>query len=267
MVMPGVGRKHVTKKILDGKVAWITGAGSGIGEAAALALAGAGATAVLTGRRSDALEDVARRIETAGGRAIVEPGDVTDSARISAIVAAIRDTLKRLDIVVNNAGTNLKERHWAELTPERIDTILDTNLSSAFYVVAAALPMMRQQQDGVFIHTSSWAGRFVSRLTGPGYSAAKHAVVAASHSLNMEECMNGIRSTVICPGEVATPILARRPVPVSAEDRARMLQAEDLGDLILYVATRPKHVCLNEILISPTWNRLFVGEPGKPSGS
>jgi NADP-dependent 3-hydroxy acid dehydrogenase YdfG len=63
---------------------------------------------------------------------------------------------------------------------------------------------------------------------------------------------------VICPGEVATPILANRPVPVSDEDRARMLQAEDLGDLILYVATRPKHVCLNEILISPTWNRSYI---------
>ena len=243
---------------LDGKVAWITGAGSGIGEAGALALAGAGACVVLTGRRREALESVARRIENQGGSALVEAGDVTDSERVNAIVAAIREKLNRLDIVVNNAGVNLKERHWVDLTPGRIDTILESNLSSAFYVAAAALTVMRQQRDGILIHTASWAGRFVSHLTGPGYLAAKHALVAASHSLNMEECMNGIRSTVICPGEVATPILANRPVPVSDEDRARMLQAEDLGDLILYVATRPKHVCLNEILISPTWNRSYI---------
>jgi NADP-dependent 3-hydroxy acid dehydrogenase YdfG len=243
---------------LDGKVAWITGAGSGIGEAGAVALAGAGACVVLTGRRRDALERVARRIENQGGSALVEAGDVTDSERVNAIVATIREKLNRLDIVVNNASVNLKERHWADLTPGRIDTILGSNLSSAFYVAAAALTVMRQQQDGILIHTASWAGRFVSHLTGPGYLAAKHALVAASHSLNMEECMNGIRSTVICPGEVATPILANRPVPVSDEDRARMLQAEDLGDLILYVATRPKHVCLNEILISPTWNRSYI---------
>jgi NADP-dependent 3-hydroxy acid dehydrogenase YdfG len=243
---------------LDGKVAWITGAGSGIGEAGALALAGAGACVVLTGRRPDALESVARRIENQGGSALIEAGDVTDSECVNAIVATIREKLYRLDIVVNNAGVNLKERHWVDLTPGRIDTILEGNLSSAFYVAAAALTVMRQQRDGILIHTASWAGRFVSHLTGPGYLAAKHALVAASHSLNMEECMNGIRSTVICPGEVATPILANRPVPVSEEDRARMLQAEDLGDLILYVATRPKHVCLNEILISPTWNRSYI---------
>ncbi len=252
---------------LSGKVAWVTGAGSGIGDAAALALAGAGAAIVLTGRRKQALETVAQKIDAAKGRAHIEPGDVTDAKRVNAIAAAIQNTFGRLDIVVNNAGTNLRERHWAELTPERIDTILAGNLSSAFYVAAAALPMMRAQKDGVIIHTASWAGRFVSLLTGPGYSAAKHGLVAASHSLNMEECRNGIRSCVICPGEVATPILAQRPVPVSAEERARMLQAEDLGDLILFVATRPKHVCLNEVLISPTWNRSYIRQLEGLAGS
>jgi NADP-dependent 3-hydroxy acid dehydrogenase YdfG len=252
---------------LDGKVAWITGAGSGIGEAGAVALAGAGACVVLTGRRREALEGVARRIENQGGSAFVEAGDVTDAERINAIVAAIREKLHRLDIVVNNAGVNLRERHWVDLTPARIDTILGGNLSSALYVAVAALSVMREQRDGILIHTASWAGRFVSHVTGPGYLAAKHALVAASHSLNMEECMNGIRSTVICPGEVATPILANRPVPVSDEDRALMLQAEDLGDLILYVATRPKHVCLNEILISPTWNRSYIRQAAVPPSS
>ena len=78
-----------------------------------------------------------------------------------------------------------------------------------------------------------------------------------SHLLNAEEAVNGIRSTALCPAEVATPILDRRPVPVPAEARARMLQPNDLGDLIRYVATLPPHVCINEILVSPTWNRMF----------
>ena len=249
---------------LRDKVAWVTGAGSGIGEAAALALADAGATIVLTGRRKEPLEAVAKNIETGKGRAHVEVGDVTDAKRVNAIAGAIRSNFERLDILVNNAGTNLRERRWAELTPERIDTILEGNLSSAFYVAAAALPMMRAQQEGIIIHTASWAGRFVSVLTGPGYTAAKHGLVAASHSLNMEECKNGIRSCVICPGEVATPILENRPVPVSAEERARMLQSEDLGELILFVATRPKHVCLNEVLVSPTWNRGYIRQLDTP---
>ena len=80
----------------------------------------------------------------------------------------------------------------------------------------------------------------------------------------MEECKNGVRSCVICRGEVATPILENRPVPVTAEERARMLQPEDLGDLILFVATRPKHVCLNEVLISPTWNRGYIRQLDTP---
>jgi NADP-dependent 3-hydroxy acid dehydrogenase YdfG len=243
---------------LDGKVAWVTGAGTGIGEAGAKALAREGATVVLSGRRREPLEAVARAIETAGGRAVVEAGDMTDAKRVTAIAQAIRERLGRLDILVNNAGNNVKERSWKELTPERIDTVIDANLSSAFYCAWAALPMMREQKDGVLIHTASWAGRYVSVLSGPGYTAAKHGVVAMSHELNMEEFANGIRSSVLCPGEVATPILDRRPVPVSDEDKARMIQSQDMGEIILFVATRPKHICLNEIVIGPTWNRSYV---------
>ena len=84
---------------------------------------------------------------------------------------------------------------------------------------------------------------------------------ALTHSLNMEECGHGIRATAFCPGEVATPLLDKRPVPVTAEDKARMLQMEDCGAAIAYVANSPPHVCFNEIVISPTWNRIFLNNP------
>jgi NADP-dependent 3-hydroxy acid dehydrogenase YdfG len=244
---------------LGGKVAWVTGAGSGIGEAAAVALAEEGATLVLTGRRREPLEKVAARIADAGGTAHVRHGDLTSAGAAEAVVAFTKERVGRLDILVNNAGINILERHWRKLDPAGIDQVIQGNLTSAFYCVAAALPMMRAQRDGVLIHTASWAGRWVGLVSGPAYGAAKHGVVAMSHSINMEECVNGIRSCVICPGEVATPILDQRPVPVSAEDRARMLQPEDCGDLIRYVACLPRHVCLNEVIISPTWNRGYVG--------
>src|SRR5215831_3287245 len=186
---------------LSGKVAWVTGAGSGIGEAAAIALAGAGATAVLTGRRPEALEAVAARIRQADGSAEVEPADVTDAARVNAIAKAIQERHGRLDIVVNNAGNNLRERRWVDLNPERIRLILDANLTSAFYVASAALPIMRAQKDGVLIHTASWAGRHIGPVSGPGYVAAKLGMVAMSHTINLEECQNGIRSSVLCPGD------------------------------------------------------------------
>ena len=243
---------------LEGRVAWVTGAGSGIGEAAAVALAGEGARLVLTGRREAPLAEVGSRIAASGGEAHVQAGDLTDAASAERIGAFIGEKLHRLDILVNNAGANILERDWKHLTPAGIDQVIGANLSSAFYCVTVALPFMRAQRDGVLIHTASFAGRFVHPLSGSAYIAAKHGVVAMSHSINMEECVHGIRSTVVCPGEVATPILDQRPVPASAEDRARMLQPEDCGDLIRYVACLPPHVCINEVLITPTWNRGYV---------
>jgi NAD(P)-dependent dehydrogenase (short-subunit alcohol dehydrogenase family) len=243
---------------LDEKVAWITGAGSGIGQAAARALAADGASVVLTGRRKAPLEKLAGELSVSGSAVLVRPGDITRSKTAQRIVDAIVDRFGHLDILVNNAGLNIPKRNWRDLEPEGADSVLQTNLSGAFYCVLAALPVMRAQGDGVLIHVSSWAGRFVGPLTGPAYIASKHGMVAMSHSINCEECVNGIRSTVICPGEVATPILDQRPVPVSTAQRARMLQSEDLGDLIRYVAGLPKHMCMNEVLVAPTFNRTYV---------
>jgi NADP-dependent 3-hydroxy acid dehydrogenase YdfG len=121
-----------------------------------------------------------------------------------------------------------------------------------------ALPLMRARLDGLIIHTASMAGRFIGGFPGPLYTAAKHGIVAMSHSINMEECKNGIRSCVFLPGEVATAILDKRPNPVSAEEKARMVQPEDCADLILYIATLPKRLVMNEVMLSPTWNRAYV---------
>lgn len=245
---------------LQGKVAWVTGAGSGIGEAAALKLAEGGATLVLTGRRRDPLEAVAARVAAMGGVAEVQPADLMDPAAVKAVGAFIGSRFGRLDILVNNAGLNILPRRWAVLSTDGVDELIRGNLSSAMYCVTVALPFMRAQRDGVLIHTASMAGRNVSPLSGPGYTAAKHAVVAMSHTINMEECVNGIRSCVICPGEVATPILDKRPNPVGPEERAKMVQSEDVGDLIRYVACLPPHVTLNEVWITPTWNRSYVAQ-------
>jgi NADP-dependent 3-hydroxy acid dehydrogenase YdfG len=240
---------------LQGKVGWVTGAGSGIGEAAALALAEEGATVILTGRREAPLRAVAARI---GGRAHVQPADLMDPAQVKRIGAFIGERFGRLDILVNNAGLNITPRRWAVLTTEGVDELVRGNLNSAMYCVIVALPFMRAQRDGVLIHTASLAGRQVSPLGGAGYTAAKHGVVAMSHSLNMEEGVNGIRSCAVLPGEVATPILDKRPNPVSAEDRALMVQSADVGDLIRYVACLPPHVVINEVWITPTHNRVNI---------
>lgn len=242
---------------LKGKIAWVTGAGTGIGEAGAVALAREGMTVVLTGRRKAPLEAVAGAIAKAGGKAIVRPADVTSAAAVGTVAASIGSELGRLDVLVNNAGLNIPARNWQRLEPEGIDTVIRGNLVSAFYVVQAALPIMRAQKDGLMIHTASWAGRWIGPMSGPAYTAAKHGMVAMSHTINLEEGRNGIRSSVLCPGEVATPIMANRPVPETPEAIARMIQSEDMGELIAFIARQPKRVCINEVMISPTHNRTY----------
>jgi len=244
---------------LQGKVAWITGAGSGIGLAGAQALAQAGCTVVLSGRRKEVLEAEAAKLIAAGQRAEVEELDVSRADDVQRVAGAILARHGRVDILVNSAGLNVPQRFWKNQSVSGWDEVIRINLDGSYYCTAAVLPAMRAQKDGLVINISSWSGRFDTYMTGPAYNAAKHAVVAMSAHLNQEECINGIRSCALCPAEVATPIMEKRPVKPSDEDIARMLQPEDLGNAILWIAQQPPHVCINELLISPTWNRIFLG--------
>lgn len=243
---------------LTGKVAWVTGAGGGIGEAGAKALAASGAHVVLTGRRAEELERVKADITAAGGKAETLPLDVTDLAAVEAAAKDLGDRLGGVDILLANAGVNIPNRHTDKLTNADFARVMDVNVNGVMFGVMAILPQMRAKGGGLVMMVSSWAGRHASMLTGPAYNASKHAVVALSHSINQEEAKHGVRSCVIMPGEVNTPIMEKRPVPPPAEVRAKMLQSEDLGRLIRFIAESPDHVCINEVLISPAHNRLFV---------
>jgi NADP-dependent 3-hydroxy acid dehydrogenase YdfG len=236
------------------KIAWVTGGGSGIGLGAAQALAASDWTVIISGRRADLLQEAAATMSGCEVLAL----DVANAADVERAAGEILDNHGRIDLLVNSAGVNVVNRSWADVTTEAWDKVIDINLNGVLYCIRAVLPAMRAQKAGTIINVSSWAGRFASKLTGPAYNASKTAVVALTHSLNMEEFVNGIRATAFCPGEVATPLLEKRPVPVSDEDKARMLQSEDCGAAIAYVANSPMHVCFNEILISPTWNRGFL---------
>jgi len=243
---------------LKGKVAWITGGGSGIGLAGAKALAGAGARVVVSGRSAETLKKAEKELREAGsGEAIAL--DVADQKEVAKAAAAIQKRLGRIDILVNSAGINVPKRSFQNVSVEGWDQVVAINLSGMFYCCHAVLPGMRSRKDGLIINISSWAGRYASALTGPAYNATKRAVIALTESITIEECAHGIRATSILPGEVATPIMEKRPIPPSKEERARMAQAEDLGRAILFVATMPARTCVNEMIIAPTWNRLILG--------
>lgn len=123
----------------------------------------------------------------------------------------------------------------------------------------ATLPGMRKRRDGVVINISSWLGKFITPLAGPSYAASKFGAAALTETINAEDGLNGVRACVICPAEVATPILRKRPIVPPQEEQNRMLQEEDLGRTIAFVAAMPARACINEIIISPTYNRFYFG--------
>jgi NAD(P)-dependent dehydrogenase (short-subunit alcohol dehydrogenase family) len=248
----------VPPNTLKDKVAWITGGGSGIGLAGGIELARAGAHVVISGRSRETLLSSEKQIKAAGsGEAIAL--DVSDQKEVANGAQAIIKRHGRVDILINSAGINHPKRRFRDVSIDGWNQIVAVNLSGTFYCCQAVLPGMRERKDGLIINISSWFGRFWNTLGGPGYNATKHAVVSLTETLNVEEAANGIRATCILPGEVATPILEKRPVPPPQEERVRMLQAEDLGRAILFVATLPPRACVNELVISPTWNRFYLG--------
>ncbi|MBL8697566.1 MAG: SDR family NAD(P)-dependent oxidoreductase [Alphaproteobacteria bacterium] len=249
------------------KVVWVTGAGTGIGAAAAVALARSGHAVVLSGRRREPLEQAAAAARAADPKAdvTVEVGDLSKRAEAEGVVDRILARAGRIDAVVASAGVNVTKRMWSELSAADMDYLLDGNLRSQMYTVAAALPAMRARKDGLFVLVSSIAGRVVGGLSGPMYTTTKHAVTALSHSVNVEECINGIRSCALHPGEVDTPMLAKRPKKLTPEELARVLKPADVAAVIAHVVDTPAHVCLNEIWITPTYNRGYIAQLGRGS--
>ena len=130
------------------------------------------------------------------------------------------------------------------------------------------LPRTKDRGDDLIINISSWAGRHNSYVAGPAYGASKHAVLSMSATIKLEEGPYGVRCCSLEPAEVATEILDQRPIPVSDEEQARMLQPDDLEETIRLITEMPAHVFSNEVFISPTWNRSHMGGsdwyPGPP---
>jgi NAD(P)-dependent dehydrogenase (short-subunit alcohol dehydrogenase family) len=240
-------------------IIWITGGGSGIGKAAAVAMARPGTQIALSGRRPAELEAAVAAVNAAGGHAEAHPLDVSDTAAVVRVAQSILSRHGRVDTLINSAGTNVPKRAWNSISTSDFRRVVDVNLNGAFNCISTVLPSMRANRQGTIINVSSWAGFYLTKLTGPAYSASKRAMIAMTESLNMEECHNGIRACVISPGEVATEILKTRPARPSQEDMDRMLQAEDLASTIKFVCDLPPTAAIHQVVIAPTWNRMYLG--------
>ncbi|MDN3712699.1 SDR family NAD(P)-dependent oxidoreductase [Paracoccus cavernae] len=228
----------------------MTGAGSGIGAAMAMRFAEAGYNVAVSARSGDALQEICDRISAKGGISKAFAMDVLDREGIVKTAQEIAGWRNGIAVLCNNAGLNTPHRRWDDILFSEWDAILDTNIKGAINVIAAVLPYMRAQRDGVIIHTSSWAGRFHAPVAGVPYGASKHALTDLSASLNAQEGANGIRSTALHPGEVATPLLLRRP-GFDPESAAYMIQPEDMADLALHVAQANPNIAIHEITLAP----------------
>ncbi len=230
----------------------VTGGGSGIGLAIAESFASEGAEVIICGRGQDRLDAALAGAGELAERIRARVVDVSNRDDVRRLVAWTEDQLGAIDILVNNAGVNVPQRSLAELSVEDWRQMVEINLNGAFYVIHDVLPGMRARNSGLIINISSVAGARVSEIAGAGYSASKFGMSTLSYFTGIEERENGIRSCVICPGEVNTPILDYRPVPVPEEDRQNILQPEDVAAAALFVATLPPRATVPELIITPS---------------
>ncbi len=241
---------------LQGQVALVTGASSGIGEATALALAAEGAKVALAARRVDRLQALVHHITESGGEALALACDVADEGQVNRAVQAVQDKWGRLDILVNNAGISVLGPILGADT-EEWRRIIGVNVLGLMYATHAALPLMKEQGGGHIINMSSLLGRIAQAGTGV-YAATKWAVGGFSEALRQEAVHYKVRVTVIEPGLTTTEINdhitdeGTKAMLDSYTSSLRTLDASDIAAAVVYAATQPAHVSINELLVRPS---------------
>lgn len=227
---------------LAGRAALVTGGNRGLGKAMAEALARAGANVILVARDATKLEEAAGEIRAAGGAASVYPADVADEAQVEALRDAIVRDYGRLDILINNAGMNLR-KPLVEFTLEEWRRVIDTNLTSVFLMCRAFVPLMRGRGYGRIINIGSTMSR-VSIAGRAAYSSSKAAILGLTRALALELAPEAITVNAMCPGPFATELntalladperaawfLSRTPV-------GRWGIVEEVGEMAVYLCS------------------------------
>ncbi|MBK9167295.1 MAG: SDR family oxidoreductase [Bryobacterales bacterium] len=224
------------------KIALVTGAGSGVGRAAALALREAGWTVVLAGRRAAELEQTAALGGSAG--MMVAQSDVSDPESVRALFAQIRETLGRLDLLFNNAGTNAPAIPMEELSFEQWSTVVGVNLTGSFLCAQEAMRLMKAQEPrgGRIINNGSISAHAPRPHSAP-YTATKHAITGLTKSIALDGRPFGIACGQIDIGNAATEMTARMTAGVPQANGSTMVEprmdVRHVADAVVYMANLP----------------------------
>ncbi|MFB7933806.1 SDR family oxidoreductase [Streptomyces sp. NPDC056039] len=239
----------------SGAIALITGAGSGMGLETARLLARDGAAVVLIGRRQEALDAVAATIRAEGGTALALAADITRADDVTRVLDRVRSELGPVDILVNNAGSSSSVLNPQWLPHDEWRQVLDVNLTAVFQLTQAVLPDMLDRGAGTIVTVSSLAAVNPNLLGGAAYGAAKAGVRNFMTFLHNTFRNQGLRAITVLPGEADTPILDNRARPPAPEERAGMVQPEDVAEAIRLAVALPQRVVLQEIVVAPTRQR------------
>jgi NADP-dependent 3-hydroxy acid dehydrogenase YdfG len=242
---------------LKGKNVFITGASSGIGEACAEAFAREGAHLVLSARRKERIDALAKKLENAHGiRTLSLQLDVRDNAAVEKAIGALPAPWDRIDILLNNAGLSrgLTKVHTGEIRDW--EEMIDTNVKGLLYVTRAVLPAMVTRNSGHVINMGSIAGHELYP-NGNVYCASKYAVAAISQGLRMDLLGTNVRVSSVDPGLVQTEFSevrfrGDRSRAAGTYANMRPLKGEDVAEVVIFCATRPLHVDVAQVIVMPT---------------
>ena len=232
---------------LGGQIAVVTGAARGIGEAIALRLARMGAAVVLTARDSVRLAQVKAAIEEQAGKAMVLPCDLTDANAVAALGENVRKEHGRCDILVNNAGVGVLRKPLMDLPVEEWDKMMHTNLRAPYLMIRNLAPLMIAARSGHIINISSLAGKN-PLPEGAAYSASKWGLNGLTYSVAEELRQYNVRVSVIAPGSVNTHFGGGG----SSKDPARMIQPDDVAQVVAMLVTQAPTSFVSEVLLRPT---------------
>jgi len=239
------------------KIALITGATSGIGRSTAIKLAENNFNLILTGRRVDLLDALKREIEVKYKRDVLTLNfDIRVKESVDKAIESLPERWQKIDVLVNNAGLAVGLNHIQDGDVDDWERMIDTNVKGLLYITRKVTPIMVERGKGHIVNIGSIAGTQIYE-NGNVYCASKHAVHAISQGMRLDMLKHGIKVTEIRPGLIETEFslvrfkgdkeMAKKPY-----DGLTPLFAEDIAETILFVLTRPDHVCINDLEITPT---------------